>query len=46
MLKKAYDSPEMEITRINFQAIMEEENRMDTSGGEVGAHSGDTGLDE
>ena len=26
MLKKVYDSPEMEITRISFQAIMEEQN--------------------
>ena len=31
MLKKVYDSPEMEITRISFQAIMEQ---ISTSGGE------------
>lgn len=45
MLKKVYDSPEMEITRISFQAIMEE-NQMDTSVAESGAHGGDPGLDE
>ena len=45
MLKKVYDSPEMEITRINFQAIMEE-NQMNTSYGEIGEHSGDEGLDQ
>ena len=45
MLKKVYDSPEMEITRISFQAIMEE-NQMDTSVAESGAPGGDTGLDE
>ena len=45
MLKKVYDSPEMDITRISFQAIMGE-NQMDTSVGETGAHGGDTGLDE
>ena len=45
MLKKVYDSPEMEITRINFQAIMGE-NQMDTSVGESGVHSGDEGLDQ
>ena len=45
MLKKVYDSPEMEITRISFQAIMEE-NQMDTSVGETGVHYGDEGLNE
>ena len=39
MLKKVYDSPEMEITRISFQAIMEQ---ISTSGSE----GGDPGLDE
>ena len=39
MLKKVYDSPEMEITRISFQAIMEEDPII-TSVGE-----GDEGLD-
>ena len=33
MLKKVYDSPEMEITRISFQAIMEQ---ISTSVGENG----------
>ena len=33
MLKKVYDSPEMEITRISFQAIMEQ---ISTSVGEDG----------
>ena len=33
MLKKVYDSPEMEITRISFQAIMEDQNT-NTSVGE------------
>lgn len=47
MLKKVYDSPEMEITRISFQAIMEEqENQMNTSVAEGGAHGGDPGLGE
>ena len=40
MLKKVYDSPEMEITRISFQAIMEEP-QTNTSVGE----GGDPGLD-
>ena len=40
MLKKVYDSPEMEITRISFQAIMEEDPIITTSVGE-----GDEGLD-
>ena len=45
MLKKVYDSPEMEITRISFQAIMEKD-QISTSVGETGAHGGDPGLDE
>lgn len=44
MMRKKYDSPEMEITAISFQAIME--NQMNTSDGEIGEHSGDPGLDE
>ena len=35
MLKKVYDSPEMEITRISFQAIMEKDQII-TSVGEIG----------
>lgn len=41
MLKKVYDSPEMEITRISFQAIMEE-NPIKPSVGQ----GGDEGLIE
>ena len=43
MLKKVYDSPEMEITRISFHAIMEDQH-ITTSGG-VG-NVGDEGLFE
>lgn len=43
-MKKTYDTPEMEITKISFQAIMD--NTMDTSEGEIGKHDGDEGLDE
>ena len=40
MLKKVYDSPEMEITRISFQAIMEQ---ISTS---VGEGEGGGGVDD
>ena len=42
MLKKVYDSPEMEITRISFQAIMEADP-INTSGGQGGEGGEDFG---